>query len=342
MKTCRSETRALLTLLAMVALPGTSIVAQAPSPRNALAAVPRDALIRLRTTDGRTIEGRLFAVDDSAVLVRRDATESFPFTRVQTVWLRSASSAKRGAVTGALVGAAGTAAFFALVFQAFCEVNCGGAALEGATVGGFLGLAGGAVAGGFIGSFLTHWREYWSDARGQRFTLDPSRIQVVAIHQPRWRLEPAIGLGLPLDGSRTSHVPVSGTLTVLRELRPGRAVGFEAGYMDIGGRPESDPLFNNESNDVRSTTFSILGRRSLTGSANSRAYWLFGAGVGSHQVSSTRATPAPSGYRETWPLFTIGGGAAWARVDVRASALIPVRLPSGGAVMGLLSVGPRF
>lgn len=320
------------------------VFAQHPTtPHAALVAIPVNAPIRLQlATGGGTMAGTLVSVSDSAITIRADTIAVVAFDHIYSVSLRSASSAKRGAATGALVAGSATAAVFGVAFAALCEDSCGSAGVSGALFGALAGGLGGAATGAVIGSFFTHWREYWRRDTGTRFALDPSRTQILVEAHGRWRIEPAVGIGGPLDGSRTSHLPLAASLTVLRELRAARGVGLEAGYIDVGGRRRDDPLYSSETNEVRSSTFQVLARSASSAKIGSRRYWVVGAGVGTHQINSNSPGGARIQLRQTWPLVTLGTGMSFSWLDVRARVFAPVRLPSGGAVLLLLSAGPRF
>lgn len=131
------------------------------SARTVLLSIPRGSPIRVLTVGQSTIEGRLSALSDTGIVVRRgDDSSHASIARIAEIY-RPAPSYRRGAIVGGIIGGVLGGLSLGILATGLCETNCGGAFGYGAPIGAALGGAIGAVTGLIVGSVVHHWERVW-------------------------------------------------------------------------------------------------------------------------------------------------------------------------------------
>ncbi|HEV7387144.1 MAG TPA: hypothetical protein VGN73_00900 [Gemmatimonadaceae bacterium] len=155
-----------LLILAMPSAVGAQAVeldsVQTASVRAALFSVQLESPIRIRTVGQSILEGRLAALSDTDVVVRRSSvSRRAAISRIAEVW-RPAPNFKSGAIVGGVTGAVVGGLLSGTLAAGLCDrADCHGAFAQGAVAGaGLFGVVGAIVGLGF-GAITHHWDRFW-------------------------------------------------------------------------------------------------------------------------------------------------------------------------------------
>ncbi|HSR15539.1 MAG TPA: hypothetical protein VLL51_07285 [Gemmatimonadales bacterium] len=146
-------------LLVLLPLGPPPLVAQVTPPlERALAPLAAPGrLVRIRT-DGARVTGRLLAAGRGAMtLDTGSGSRIIALETIDSVWVRG-RAVGTGAIVGGATGMVVLGTFFGFLLAAVCEVDCDGAALQGALAGGAVGLGAGALVGAGIGALIPKWK----------------------------------------------------------------------------------------------------------------------------------------------------------------------------------------
>ena len=129
----------------------------------ALAALPHESLVRVRSGDIRT-EGRLQGLQgDTLVWRAHNGDRRTPLSELDAVWVSAGRATGKGALIGAAVGGGLLALGGSFILRATCD-NVNGCRDEYAKVilhGGAVGGGSGALLGAGIGSLVRRWRHVY-------------------------------------------------------------------------------------------------------------------------------------------------------------------------------------